>query len=59
LRIADCGLKETFNSRQRQFAIPVGATYGADFEVADWDSLESAIRNPQSAIRNPHADNWF
>jgi len=53
LRIADCGLKETFHSRQRQFAIPVGATYGADFEVADWDSQESAIRNPQSAIHMP------
>jgi chromosome segregation ATPase len=58
LRIADCGLRikrglpESFYSRQRQFAIRVGADCGADFEGADWDSRESAIRNPQSAIRN-------
>jgi hypothetical protein len=53
LRIADCGLKKTFHSRHRQFAIRFGAIYGADFEVADWGSQESAIRNPQSAIRMP------
>ena len=46
-------MKETFHSRQRPFAIPVGATYGVDFEVADWDSQQFAVRNPQSAIRMP------